>query len=74
MLRYKRLCMYVLLLAVAFGAGLQTAGAQPTNNWCLEACGTGCEGHDGCDSWQPSGCNCNYVCNDGEPGSEICTF
>ncbi len=39
---------------------------------CGRACETQCTAHDGCDDWFTIGCNCYWLCMDGNDGSQIC--
>lgn len=60
--------------ALALGIGMQWAEAQTSSDWCISICSGQCIGHDGCDFAVPVGCNCQYFCNDGHDGEQICVL
>jgi len=68
---YRNL-LIVWAMALAFGLGVESSRATVPIKSCLRHCNEQCSGRGGCETWEPQGCNCYYLCSNGEDGTILC--
>ena len=68
-----RILLVIWACVLAFGLGVEGSRAAVLYDSCSRICNRRCQGHGGCDTYWPSGCDCYYECADGHDGSVLCT-
>lgn len=72
-LDWRKVVILAWACALAFGLAHQTAEAEAAHDLCAMACNRAC-GTGNCGGSVSNGCECDWICEDGNTGGFVCVL